>query len=44
MKQLMNLLTPSYLDEFMWRERKGKTHQNAVAEILSEIAAQYPVS
>ena len=33
---------PSYLDEFMWRERKGKT-KDAYTSICQEIASQYPV-
>ena len=44
MKGLHSHQLPSYLDEFMWRERKGKTHQDAIAEIMEEIASQYPVS
>ena len=34
---------PSYLDEFMWRERKGCSHSEAVGGIIDEIGAQYPV-
>ena len=34
---------PSYLDEFMWRERKGKTKKDAYIAICQEIASQYPV-
>ena len=34
---------PQYLDEFMWRERHGKTGQLAFTNILRDIAQQYPV-
>ena len=34
---------PSYLDEFMWRERYGKTAGDAVANIFHDIAIWYPV-
>ena len=34
---------PSYLDEFMWRERYGTTAYNALTSILQDIATQYPV-
>ena len=34
---------PSYLDEFMWRERHGRTASTAFNNIIREIAAQYPV-
>lgn len=34
---------PSYLDEFMWRERKGRDKFDAYYNILEAIAAQYPV-
>ena len=32
-----------YLDEFMWRERYGKTAREAFFNICGDIAAQYPV-
>ena len=32
----------SYLDEFMWRERYGQTKADAFANIMRDIAAQYP--
>ena len=32
-----------YLDEFMWRERYGKTAREAYFNICGDIAAQYPV-
>ena len=32
-----------YLDEFMWRERHGKTAEEAYISILRDIAQQYPV-
>lgn len=34
---------PGYLDEFMWRERYGTTAADAFANIIRDIAAQYPV-
>lgn len=34
---------PSYLDEFMWRERHGETARRALRNIMRDIAAQYPV-
>ena len=34
---------PSYLDKFLWRERYGKTGGEAWNNIISDIAAQYPV-
>ena len=34
---------PSYLDEFLWRERYGKTGGEAWIGIIRNIAAQYPV-
>lgn len=33
---------PSYLDEFMWRERYGQSKSDAFYNILAHIAAQYP--
>ena len=34
---------PSYLDEFMWRERYGKSSKEAWENIIRNIAQQYPV-
>ena len=34
---------PGYLDEFMWRERYGKTTADAFDNIVRDIATQYPV-
>ena len=34
---------PSYLDEFMWRERFGRTGHQAFASLIGDIAQQYPV-
>ena len=34
---------PSYLDEFMWRERHGSTANVALNNIIRDIADQYPV-
>ena len=34
---------PSYLDEFMWRERYGETARDALEKIMRDIAQQYQV-
>lgn len=34
---------PSYLDEFMWRERYGRTSRDAWVNIMRDISNQYPV-
>ena len=34
---------PSYLDEFMWRERYGTSGLLALQNIMRDIAAQHPV-
>ena len=34
---------PSYLDEFLWRERWGQTKRAAIDAILNDIAIQYSV-
>ena len=34
---------PSYFDEFMWRERYGKTAGEAFRSIMADIASFYPV-
>ena len=34
---------PSYLDEFMWRERHGRTARTAFFSLMTDIARQYPV-
>ena len=34
---------PSYLDEFMWKERHGTSALLALQNIMRDIAAQYPV-
>ena len=34
---------PSYLDEFMWRERHGTTYRDTVNNIIGDIAHDYPV-
>lgn len=35
-------LIPSYLDEFMWRERFGQNASTAYDNLLADIAARYP--
>ena len=34
---------PSYLDEFMWRERHGRSRGEALTNIMRDIGQQYPV-
>ena len=34
---------PSYIDEFLWRERYGKTGTEALRNIMRDISTQYPV-
>ena len=34
---------PGYLDEFMWRERHGRTGQAAFTGIIGDISQQYPI-
>ena len=34
---------PIYLDEFMWRERFGKTPREVLNDIMRDITQQYPV-
>ena len=34
---------PSYLDEYMWRERYGRTARLCFVHIMRDIAQQYPV-
>ena len=41
MKGMMGHQLPSYLDEFMWRERYGKTAHQAFPNIVQDISAQY---
>ena len=46
LKRMKGCLAPeltSYLDEFMWRERYGKTSRQAFSSVCGDIAAQYPV-
>ena len=43
MKGVESEQLPSYLDEFMWRERYGRTANTALNSILDDIATQYPV-
>lgn len=43
MKGCHRHMLASYLDEFMWRERYGKTRQEALQNIIRDIAACYPV-
>ena len=34
---------PSYLDEFMWRERFGRTSSDAFHNMLDQIANKHPL-
>ena len=43
MKGCVEHQIPSYLDEFMWRERHGTSRVLAFNNVLRDIAAQYPV-
>ena len=43
MKGVSGKQLPSYLDEFLWRERYGKTASQAFNSIMDDIATQYPV-
>ena len=43
MKGVNSLQLPSYLDEFMWRERYGSTSQEAFNSVLRDISLQYVV-
>jgi transposase-like protein len=43
MKGCHRHMLPSYLDEFMWRERYGKTRLDAFQNMMADIADCYPV-
>ena len=34
---------PSYLDEYMWRERYGVDPSSAFTSLVADISIQYPV-
>ena len=34
---------PSYLDEFMWRERYGQTGNDAFTKMIAQIALKHPL-
>ena len=42
MKGCHQQMLPSYLDEFMWQERHGRTASQALNSIIRDIVDQYP--
>ena len=43
MKGVHKTFLPSYLNEFMWQERWGRSTDAAFNNIISDIATQYPL-
>lgn len=43
MKGVRRESLPSYLDEFLWRERYGRTGDDAFTNLLMQIAQKYPL-
>ena len=42
MKGVHQSMMPAYLDEFMWRERHGRSASTALASLCRDIALRYP--
>ena len=43
LKGVNSLQLPTYLDEFMWRERYGSASEDAFNSVLRDISLQYVV-
>ena len=43
MKGVHEEMLPSYLDEFMWRERHGRNARDSLFNLIGHIALKYPV-